>query len=174
MIDTSYRLLKPLERWGTAFENALLVLLLGAMMLLATAQIVLRMFFDAGLIWADELLKILVLWVALVGSVATSRGRRHLRIDLLSHYVPERYARLPFVIVDAFAAVVCGFIAWHSGRYVLLTIEFGDTVLVGVPAWLVQGVLPVAFALMSYRFALYFLKEVLELIRRGDVTVEPE
>ena len=173
MIESAYRLLKPLERWGTALENALLVLLLGAMILLATAQIVLRIGFDRGLIWADELLKILVLWVALVGSVATSRGRRHLRIDLLSHYVPERYARVPVLIVDAFAALVCGFIAWHSARYVLLTVEFGDTVLVGVPAWLVQGVLPVAFALMAYRFALYFLKELLELFRRGPTGAPP-
>lgn len=39
MIGISYRLL---ERWGTALENALLVLLLGAMIVLATAQIVLR------------------------------------------------------------------------------------------------------------------------------------
>lgn len=171
MIDITYRLLKPLERWGTACENALLVLLLGAMILLATAQIVLRIGFDQGLIWADELLKILVLWVALVGSVATSRGRRHLRIDLLSHYVPERYARLPLLIVDAFAAVVCGFIAWHSARYVLLTVEFGDTVLVDVPAWAVQGVLPVAFALMAYRFALYGLKELLAFF--GGEPVEP-
>lgn len=165
--EGAYRLLKPLERWGIALENALLVVLLGAMILLASAQIVLRIGFDKGLIWADELLKILVLWIALVGSVATSRGRRHLRIDLLSHYVPQRYARLPLLIVDAFAALVCGLIAWHSARYVLLTVEFGDTVLVGVPAWLVQGVLPAAFALMSYRFMLYFLGELLDLVRHG-------
>ncbi|HEX2138739.1 MAG TPA: TRAP transporter small permease [Woeseiaceae bacterium] len=161
------------ERWGTALENALLVLLLGAMIVLATAQIVLRIGFDRGLIWADELLKILVLWVALVGSVATSRGRRHLRIDLLSHYLPERYARLPVLIVDGFAAIVCGFVAWHSARYVLLTVEFGDTVLVGVPAWLVQGVLPVAFALMAYRFGLYWLKGLLDLFRRGPMGPPP-
>ncbi|HET6629751.1 MAG TPA: TRAP transporter small permease [Woeseiaceae bacterium] len=173
MIEAGYRLLKPLERWGTALENALLVLLLGAMILLATTQIVLRIGFDQGLIWADELLKILVLWVALIGSVATSRGRRHLRIDILSHYVPERFARVPVLIVDAFAALVCGLIAWHSARYVLLTIEFGDTVLVDVPAWAVQGVLPVAFALMAYRFALYCLKELLELLRRAPVETAP-
>lgn len=171
MAGLAFRILKLLERWGTAVENGLLVLLLGAMILLASAQIGLRLFFDAGIIWADELLKILVLWIALVGSVATSRARRHLRIDLLSHYVPERYARLPILVVDAFAAVVCGFIAWHSVRYILLTL--GDTVLIGVPAWAVQGILPVAFALMCYRFTLHSLKEMLELFRPRD-TVQPE
>ncbi len=59
------RLLARLERWGTAAENASLVLLLGSLMILAVGQIVLRTFFDSGLIWADELLRIMVLWIAL-------------------------------------------------------------------------------------------------------------
>ena len=83
-------------------------------------------------------------------------------------------ADLPIAAVDAFAAVVCGFIAWYSLRYILDTIEYGDTVLIDVPAWTVQGILPVAFALMCYRFTLYFLKELLELFRRGDAGVRPE
>lgn len=170
MAGPAYRVLKPLERAGTAIENALLVLLLGAMMLLASAQIVLRLFFDSGIIWADEFLKILVLWIALVGSVATSRNRRHLRIDLLSHYVPARYARLPLCVADGFAAVVCGFIAWHSARY--LELAFGDTVLLGIPAWTVQGVLPVAFGLMAYRFGLHALKDLLALFGRGEAEAE--
>ena len=169
MTGPAWRILKPLERWGTAVENALLVLLLALMMLLASAQIVLRLFFDTGIIWSDELLKILVLWIALVGSIATSRNRRHLRIDLLSHYVPERWARWPAVVVDAFAAVVCGTIAWHSARYVVLAID--DTVLIGIPAWTVQGILPVAFGLMAYRFALWSIDDLMSLL--GGVRKEP-
>ncbi|MGH8194943.1 MAG: TRAP transporter small permease [Woeseiaceae bacterium] len=165
MAKVSYRVAGPLERWGRAAENALLVLLLGVMILLATAQIVLRIFFDTGIIWADELLKILVLWIALIGSVAASRSRRHIRIDVLSHFVPERYAGIPGLVVDAFAAFICGLIAWHSYRYILLTIEFGDTVLVGIPAWAAQGVLPVAFALMCYRFTLESAKSLVALLR---------
>ena len=49
-----------LERWGTAAENASLVLLLGAMMLLAVGQIVLRLFFSFGFVWSDELIKLMV------------------------------------------------------------------------------------------------------------------
>jgi TRAP-type C4-dicarboxylate transport system permease small subunit len=162
--------LERLGRAGTAVENALLVLLLCAMMLLAVGQIVLRIFFNSGLLWADELLKILVLWIALVASVAASRSRRHLRIDVLSRYVPERYARAPGVIVDAFAACVCGLIAWHSAQYILLSM--GDTVLLDTPAWLAHGILPVAFVLMCYRFTLHFLAGVLGFLK-GNSTEAP-
>lgn len=157
MADRQAGLPERLGRAGTAVENALLVLMLCAMMVLAVGQIVLRMFFDAGVVWADELLRLLVLWIALVASVAASRNRRHLRIDVLSRYLPERFSRFPGIIVDAFAAAACGLIAWHSGRYVLLTMEFEETVLLDTPSWVVQGILPIAFGLMCYRFALHFV-----------------
>lgn len=152
-------------RIATGIENGLLVLLLGAMMLLAVGQIVLRMFFDSGFIWADELIKNMVLWVALVASVAAARSQRHLRIDIVSHFVPERLARLPTAVVNLFAALVCGLITWHSGRYIGLTLEYGDTVLLDTPAWLVQGILPLAFLLMTWHFAAASVRNFSALVR---------
>ena len=157
-------------RLGTAIENGLLVFLLGAMMLLAVGQIALRIFFDSGLIWADELIKNMVLWVALVASVAAARSGRHLRIDILSHFVPERFARLPAVLVNLFAMLVCGLITWHSLRYIKLTIEDGDTVLLDTPAWVVQGVLPVAFLLMTWHFLVAVVKNLVALVRGQPMT----
>ena len=115
-------------------------------MLLAVGQIVLRIFFNYGFIWADELVKLFVLWIALIASIAASRSNRHLRIDLLSHFVADKYARFPRIIVDAFAAAMCGLLAWHSWRYVQLTIEFEDSVLVDFPAWIAYALLPLSFA----------------------------
>ncbi|MCH8070829.1 MAG: TRAP transporter small permease [Proteobacteria bacterium] len=143
-----------LERWGSAAENAALVILLGALMLLAVGQIAMRVFFSFGFIWADELVKLLVLWIALVASIAASRSNRHLRIDVLSNFVAAKYARFPRLIVDVFAAIMCGVLAWQSWRYVQLTIEFEDTVLVDLPAWIAYGILPLSFGLMCYRFLL--------------------
>lgn len=160
-------LTRRLDRIGTAVENGLLVLLLTVLMVLAVGQIVLRIGFGSGVIWADELVKIVVLWLALVASVAASRSRRHLRIDVLNPFVPERLALLPGVVVDAFAAAVCGVVAWHSFRYVRLAAEFQETVLLGTPAWIVQGILPLAFALMTWRFGLHCLSGLVALVRES-------
>ena len=46
-----------------------MVLLLTAMMLLAVGQIVLRIFFSVGFVWADELISLIVLWIAIKKSV---------------------------------------------------------------------------------------------------------
>lgn len=154
-----------LERWGTAAENTALVILLGALMLLAVGQIAMRIFFSAGFVWADELVKLLVLWIALVASIAASRSDRHLRIDVLSHFVAAKYARFPRMIVDLFAGLMCGVLAWQSWRYLQLTIEFEDTVLVDLPAWIAYGLLPLSFALMCYRFLLLSGSTLMRIVR---------
>ncbi len=159
--------LNRLERWGTAAENAVVVLLLTAMMLLAVGQIVLRVFFSIGYVWADELISLIVLWIAIVASVAAARSDHHLRIDALSHFVPQRYARFPRIIVDAFAAGICLILGWHSYRYILLIREFEDTVLTSVPAWIAFGIVPIAFALMAYRFLLLSGKGLIRVLT-GD------
>ena len=55
-------------------EDFVLALLLSAMILLASAQIFLRNLFDSSLSWGDPMLRILVLWVGLLGALAASRG----------------------------------------------------------------------------------------------------
>ena len=154
--------LTRLARWGTAAENVVLVFLFTGLMLLAVAQIFLRIFFDTGFIWNDELQKFIVLWITLVASIAASRSNRHLRIDIVGQFVPERYARLPRAVVDTFAFGVCSVLAWQSWRYIVLTREFEDTVITGLdlPAWLAYGVMPVAFAIMAYRFLIAAIGEM--------------
>lgn len=153
-------LLQRLERAGSFFETVLLVTLLSSLMLLAVGQIVLREIFSTGFVWADELIKLMVLWLAMVGSIAACRDNRHIRIDALSHLLPRLAVEITRAIVDVFAAVVCGVIAWHTWRYLQVEIEYQDTVLINIPAWIAHSVLPVAFVLISYRFVILVIKQV--------------
>jgi TRAP-type C4-dicarboxylate transport system permease small subunit len=153
-------LLERLERAGSLFETILLVALLSSMMLLAVGQIVLRELFSTGFVWADELIKLMVLWLAMVGSIAACRDNRHIRIDALSHFLPRIAVELIRALVDVFAAVICGVIAWQTWRYLQVEIEYQDTVLVNVPAWIAHSVLPAAFLLISFRFVVLVVKQI--------------
>jgi len=152
--------LQRLERAGSFFETVLLVTLLSSLMLLAVGQIVLREIFSTGFVWADELIKLMVLWLAMVGSIAACRDNRHIRIDALSHLLPGLAVEITRAIVDVFAAAVCGVIAWHTWRYLQVEIEYQDTVLINIPAWIAHSVLPVAFLLISFRFVVLVIKQV--------------
>ncbi len=139
-------------------------------MLLAVGQIVLREVFATGFVWADELVKLLVLWLAMAGSIAASRDDRHIRIDALSHILPDKAIAATRILVDLFAALVCGLIAWHAFRYQKLEIEFGDTVLIDTPAWVAHAIVPVAFALVAYRFLVLVACKLYSLVSGRDGT----
>ena len=161
-------LLARLGRFGRLAENVALVVLLGTLVLLAVGQIILREVFETGFFRADELIKLLVLWLAMVGSIAATRDNRHIRIDALSHLLPDGAVTAIRLFVDVFAAVVCAVIAWQAWRYLQLEIEFEDTVLINVPAWIAHVIVPGAFALMSYRFSVSVIKGIFLAFRDSE------
>lgn len=142
------------------------------MMLLAVGQIVLREVFNTGFVWADELIKLMVLWLAMVGSIAACRENRHIRIDALSHVLPRLAAEIIRVLVDLFAAVICGLVAWQAWRYLQVEIEYEDTVLVNIPAWIAHSVMPAAFLLISFRFLVLVVKQINDIFM--SPYVEPD
>lgn len=171
MKTTLLSLLATLDRYGRITENFLLVALLGAMMLLAVTQIILREVFGTGIVWAGELLKLMVLWLAMIAAIAACRDDRHLRIDALSHVLPDTAIRVTRVVVDVFAAAVCAVVAWHAWRYLQLEIEFGDTVLIDTPAWIAHAIVPISFAVVAYRFVVTALKKAFGVEGEGDTGV---
>jgi len=152
--------LSRLDSAGRLLENIILVTLLSGMILLAVGQIALREVFDTGIIWADQLVRLIVLWLAMMGAIAACREDRHIRIDALSHLFPENVISGIRIVVDLFAAGVCALIAWHAYRYLQLEIEFEDTVLVNTPAWVAHVIIPAGFAIFSYRFLVSVIKRI--------------
>ncbi|MEO1595112.1 MAG: TRAP transporter small permease [Pseudomonadota bacterium] len=154
-----------LSRWGKAAEDAVLVILLGAMILLAVAQIVMRNGFGGGFIWADETLRLMVLWLALAGSVAAARADKHLAINVLARALPPRGQSAARFITNAFTSGICGLLAWHAWRFLQQSFEFEDTLVGGLPAWWFQVVLPVGFALMCWRYFVFALEDIVAGVR---------
>lgn len=160
--------LAGLETAGRRAEDAVLVLILGSMIILAASQIVLRNFFGFGFIWADELLRMLVLWIAVAGAVAASRTDKHINIAVLDRFLPEKLKAIVKILVDLFTAGICIVITWHSVRFVQTSYEYGDLLLDKVPAWILQSVLPLGFGLIAWRYLLFSLRQLPKLFARGE------
>jgi TRAP-type C4-dicarboxylate transport system permease small subunit len=149
-------------------EDAMLALLLAAMMLIGGWQIFMRNVLGVSLSWADESQRLLLLWLALLGAMAASRDRRQLRIDLASRYLSGLPKRAVEAFADLLTAVVSGIIGWSALNFVRETYSFGDVLVGTVPAWIVQAILPVAFLMMALR---HLLDGLLSVIGRAR---EPE
>jgi len=163
--DTQSGLLDRAEKFGRFVENASLVFVLTAMVVLATAQIVMRNLLDSGLPWADEALRLMVLWVAMLGAVAASRDRRHIVIDVLARLLGAAARSWAAFCVDVLSAGVAGVLAWYSLVFVRDSQAFGDLLMNDLPAWPFQAILPVGFALIAWRYAVWSVRHVFDAMR---------
>jgi len=147
---------------GRRVETVLISFLLLGIIALETLQIVLRNVFSYAIFWADDLIRLGVLWLAVIGAVAASREGRHITIGIVPRYFPVSWHKPAALIATAFASAVSAVLAWHAFRFVADSYRYGDTLLGDLPAWIFQLVMPVGFALISYHFLVYAIQAMRE------------
>jgi len=121
---------------------------------LAVLQIILRNFFQSGIQWGEPFLRILVLWLGLIGAMIASRNGKHINIDLLSKYMPEHIASISKIFCQLFTAIICAIVAYYSFEFILLEKESGDIAFSNVPLWVCESIIPISFSVISLRYVL--------------------
>ena len=144
--------LRRLDAFLNTVESALLVFFLSVMVILAFLQVVLRNVFSEGLLWADILLRHILLWLGFLGAAIATSEHRHINIDAVRRFLPPRVRSAVEVVTDLFAAAICGFLARASANFVRDEITSRDMFLAGIPAWYAQIIIPVGFTLLVVHF----------------------
>ncbi len=147
-----------LLRVAALLEDALLVLLLVAMVAVAGTQILLRNLFDGALLWADPLLRVSVLWVGMIGAMVATRHDKQISVDVLSRFLPPHWEARVRVVTDLFTASVSAVVAWSALRLVLEDRAAGGMTIGPVPVWICETIVPVAFASIALRYLLYAVR----------------
>jgi len=149
-------------------EDAALGVVLAVMIVLAGAEIALRNLFGMGIAWGDQVSRVLVLWVGLLGAVVASRDNRHINIDILSRFLGTRAKAAARLVVGLFTSAVSALVAYHGARFVYLDYQAQATAFGSVPAWIVELVIPFGFAAIAARYMLYSLLQLKALGWRRD------
>ncbi len=169
--EPSPSVLSGIARFIHRLEDAVLAIVLSAMIVLAFAQILMRNLFESGILWADPLLKVMVLWLGLLGALAATRERKHINIDVLSKLLPGRGRHLLRALTTLFAALVSALIAYHATRFILLEIEDASIAPFGaIPAWTLEVIIPFAFGLIALRYLIHSAEDLLAFLKK---TSEP-
>ena len=145
-------------------EDAILVGLLLLMIIMAVTQIFLRNLFGAGIVWSDVMVRILVLWVGLIGAMVASRKDNHIAIDLLDRYLPERAKVYTNFMVRLFTALICLLVAYYSLLFVHMEFAFGGMAFARVPSWLCEAIIPFAFSVIALRYFLLSFMNLKEIL----------
>jgi TRAP-type C4-dicarboxylate transport system permease small subunit len=144
-------------RFLRAIESGLLVILLTGMVGVAAWQVISRVFFEGGLHWGDAFVRVMVLWIAMLGAMVAARSDDHIRIDLFSRWLPDGVNQGLRRLAALLTATVLGLFAWHSYEFVRLEYEDGMIAFAAVPAWICEAIMPVAAAVMCLRYLLHVI-----------------
>jgi TRAP-type C4-dicarboxylate transport system permease small subunit len=104
--------------------------------------------------WVDPFLRVLVLWVGMLGALAAARDDRHISLDVLQRGLQGWKLRAARLAAFGFAALVSAMLARASWGLVELERESGTFLLGAIPMWWSQMVLPFGFAVLALRFSL--------------------
>lgn len=145
------------RRWERTFrilaglEVGLIAAMLAAMIFLGCLQIVLRNFFHSGILWADLVMRHLVLWMGGLGAALATTRVRHINIDVFSRVLPGPARPIRRILVYAATAAAAFVLGVASLRLVADERLFGEVAVGPVKTWMLQTVLPWAFFVIAYR-----------------------
>ena len=165
------KLLSSLSNGLARIEAVALALSMIVMLGVAFFQVVMRNIYGIGYVWADILVRTLVLWVGLLGATVATHEGRHLTIEVLTKFLPPQMTRIVRVVVRCFTFTVCLFITHAAYNYIQLQKEtavgFG---LFGMPPWISEIIVPIAFVLISFHFFVLIALGIADIVRRSDLS----
>ncbi len=129
-----------------------------------------------GVIWAQKLALVLMLWVAFFGASIATRDGRHLKIDAAEKLFRGPVKKWVGLVGNLIAAAFCGALAVLAWRYCAdkyaLYVETdgagGDFEGLPIPMFLAFGVLPLSLAVMSLRFIAHGVQSARGRLGGGD------
>lgn len=133
-------------------EDVIVSILLLSLLSFSILQIISRNFFNSGYIWGDSLLRILVLWLCLVGAILASRKGNQINIDILSQFITSPYKEYLQKFNLIFASIVCLIISYYSFLFVQLEYNDATKAFEKVPAWLTESIIPIGFCVMGIKY----------------------
>jgi TRAP-type mannitol/chloroaromatic compound transport system permease small subunit len=137
-----------------------------ALVVVMSANVLLRYGFSLGSVWAQELEWHLMSPIALIGAAYALRHGEHVRVDVLYAGFSERNKALVDVFAGVCGIVVCVLVILLAWRYVGVSFgqNEGSANPGGIPyRWALKALIPVGFALLLAQFTAETLRAVARL-----------
>ena len=157
-----FKIIFFIDRLFLKIESFLMSTCLIGLLLLAFVQVVLRNFFDSGIHWADVFNRLMVLWVGMFAATVAAKEGRHLSLEVLTKFLPERFKPIVSVFVNVFVIVVASMlmIAGYDFYKDQLLYEASDLLFEGVPKAYFSIIFPIGFGLIAFRYAVKLLEDI--------------
>ncbi len=145
---------------GRLFDMLAVVaaLILLAMVVLVTADIVLRNTARTGFAWANEITEYALYLITLLTAPWLLRRGQHVRIDMLLVLVPPRLAWMMEAAADIVGLAASLVLIWYGSVMTAQSVRLGSLTIKNLvfPEWWLLAPLPICFALLALEFVMRF------------------
>ena len=138
--------MKAFDRALLRFNRWAIIAVLAAMAVIVFANVALRFLTDASILWAEEVSRYLMIWLAFLGAGPVLRYGGHIGIDTLQESFPRAAPALR-TIVFALLLGFFVFMVWIGIRYASRTWA-QTTPITEVPIGFVYLAMPIGFGLL--------------------------
>jgi TRAP-type C4-dicarboxylate transport system permease small subunit len=131
-----------LERWvnrGFRALEAIMVLLLAAMVAMVLGNVIMRYVFDSGIAISEEMSRYFFVWLTFIGAVVVYREHAHLGVDTLLRVLPKAGRKGCMVVSDLLVLVCCAVFFWGTWKQHAINAS-NIAPISGLPMTLVYGV----------------------------------
>lgn len=97
--------------------EVLIVFMIGAMVIITTAQIIFRTWFTA-LTWSDEVTRYLLIWSTFIGATCVYRHGGNIAITFIQEAFPDKVTKALKVLVHVLCMVLFLVLCWYGCQYV--------------------------------------------------------
>jgi C4-dicarboxylate transporter DctM subunit len=133
------------------FENGVSSVILLAIAVLPTLEILARVFFKTGIHSSADLTNHLVLWLTCLGGAITSREGKHITLSVGLEMIREPERSWITTVTTFLAATISSAMTWSALS--LLLIGFDPTKTIAfIPIQAAAAVIPLGFAIITVRF----------------------
>ncbi len=147
-------------------------MLLLAMVIIVTADILLRNLFVSGFVWANEVSEYALYLITMLTAPWLLRRGQHIRLDLVLTAVPRKAAWVIEAIGDVFGFFVCVVMLWYSWLMTYEAWRLGSITIKNLifPEWWMLAPLPACFLLLAIEFIFRFRRLINSRDRREEAT----
>jgi TRAP-type C4-dicarboxylate transport system permease small subunit len=161
--------------FGRLFDAlaAIAALILLAMVVIVTADVLLRNITNGGISWANEVTEYALYMITLLTAPWLLRRGQHVRLDIILTVVPARVAWLMEAVGDGLGFLVSVVLVRYGAGMTYDSARLGAITIKNLvfPEWWLLAPLPIAFALLAIEFVFRFQRLMAgERTRRVEAT----
>ena len=155
-LATLDRLIERITRW--ADEAAAVVC---AFLIITTTFSVIVYQRGITIVWLDDVLRALLIWLVYLGSVSLCFNNDHITMDALYLRFPPRVRRVINLFTAQLGSVLCAYVGKIAFTSMMRDLEYGNLMPSGyLPLWPQSLAVPLCFALMALAYFSYLYSVV--------------